>query len=424
METLVDNYTIKDSAPTKVELFDVYKVRQDFLILRQQVHGKPLVYLDNAATTQKPRVVIDSISAYYESQNANIHRGVHYLSEKSTKSYEDARKGVKDFINASSHQEIIFVRGTTEAINLVAHSYGKKFIADGDEIIISTMEHHSNIVPWQILCEATGARLRIIPINDNGEIIFEEFEHLLNEKTKLVSVVHVSNSLGTVNPVKNIIALAHKRDVPVLIDGAQAVPHTKVDVQDLDCDFYVFSGHKVFGPTGVGVLYAKETILENMPPYQGGGDMIKSVTFEHTTYNDLPYKFEAGTPNIAGVIGLGKALDYVSKIGYGNIATHEKELLSYATEALSTIKPLRIIGNAAKKATVISFVIEGVHPHDVGTVLDREGIAVRTGHHCTQPVMRRFNVPATSRASLAFYNTKDEIDILVKGIQRVLTLFC
>ncbi|MFQ6112828.1 MAG: SufS family cysteine desulfurase, partial [bacterium] len=371
-----------------------------------------------------PRAVIDAVKAYYECQNANIHRGVHYLSEIATKVYEDTRANIKNFISANSTKEIIFVRSSTEAINLVASSFGKKYIKEGDEIIISTMEHHSNIVPWQILCEATGAKLRIIPINDHSEIIFEEFEHLLNEKTKLVAVVHVSNSLGTINPVKNIIALAHRHNVPVLVDGAQAVPHIRVDVQSLDCDFYVFSGHKVFGPTGVGVLYAKEAILEDMPPYQGGGDMIKSVTFEKTIYNELPHRFEAGTPNIAGVIGLGKALDCVMQIGYENITKYEQSLLKYATEALSAIERLKIIGTAKQKAAVISFVIEGVHPHDVGTVLDREGIAVRTGHHCTQPVMQRFNVPATARASLAFYNTKEEIDILIKGIHKVIKLFC
>lgn len=424
MNTVIETRIIKDSVPTVAGTFDVHKIREDFPILSQKVYGKPLVYLDNAASTQKPRAVIDAVKAYYECQNANIHRGVHYLSEIATKVYEDTRANIKNFISANSTKEIIFVRSSTEAINLVASSFGKKYIKEGDEIIISTMEHHSNIVPWQILCEATGAKLRIIPINDHSEIIFEEFEHLLNEKTKLVAVVHVSNSLGTINPVKNIIALAHRHNVPVLVDGAQAVPHIRVDVQSLDCDFYVFSGHKVFGPTGVGVLYAKEAILEDMPPYQGGGDMIKSVTFEKTIYNELPHRFEAGTPNIAGVIGLGKALDCVMQIGYENITKYEQSLLKYATEALSAIERLKIIGTAKQKAAVISFVIEGVHPHDVGTVLDREGIAVRTGHHCTQPVMQRFNVPATARASLAFYNTKEEIDILIKGIHKVIKLFC
>lgn len=423
MDGLAGNLVIEDTIPCRVNAFDVYKIREDFPTLHQKVYGKPLVYLDNAATTQKPRVVIESINTYYKAQNANIHRGVHYLSEAATKAYEDSRIKVKNFINANSIKEIVFVRGTTEAINLVATSFGRNNLKEGDELIISAMEHHSNIVPWQILCEQTGAKLQIIPINDDGEIIFEQYEKLLNEKTKLVAVVHVSNSLGTVNPVKNIIELAHERSVPVLIDGAQAVPHKKIDVQYLDCDFYAFSGHKVFGPTGIGVLYAKEAILENLPPYQGGGDMIKSVTFEKTIYNDLPYKFEAGTPNIAGVIGLGKALEYVLQIGFENITKYEEELLNYAKEALSKIKSLRIIGTAKKKAAAISFLIEGVHPHDVGTILDREGIAVRTGHHCTQPVMERFKIPATTRASLAFYNTKKEIDILVEGIYKVINLF-
>ncbi|MFQ5825652.1 MAG: SufS family cysteine desulfurase [bacterium] len=420
---MVANSITKGSIFNEVEVFNVNKLRDDFPALHQKVHGNPLVYLDNAATTQKPQVVIDTINTYYKEYNANIHRGLHHLSEKATSAYEHARLRVKDFINANSHKEIVFVRGTTEAINLVACSFGRKNIKEGDEIIVSAMEHHSNIVPWQILCEATGAKLRVIPINDDGEIIFEAYEKLLNEKTKLVSVVHVSNSLGTINPVKKIIDFAHKRNVPVLIDGAQAGPHKKIDVQKLDCDFYVFSGHKIFGPTGIGVLYAKELILENMPPFQGGGDMIKSVTFDKTTYNDLPYKFEAGTPNIVGAIGLGRALEYVLQIGYENISTHEEGLLNYATEALSTIKPLRIIGTAKNKAAVVSFVIDGIHPHDLGTILDRYGIAIRTGHHCTQPVMQRFKVPATSRASLALYNTRKEIDTLVEGIHNAIKVF-
>ncbi len=402
--------------------FDVERIRQDFPILHQKVRGKPLVFLDSAATSQKPQAVIDAISNYYHAENANIHRGVYYLSEIATKAYEDTRVKIKETINASSIKEIVFVRGTTEGINLVASSYGRKNIREGDEIIISAMEHHSNIVPWQMLCEETGAKLRVIPINDDGELIVEEFEKLLNKKTKLAAVVHTSNSLGTINPVKRLIDMAHDQNVPVLIDGAQALPHGKIDVKKLGCDFFVFSGHKVFGPTGIGVLYGKEALLEKMPPYQGGGDMIKSVSFEKTLYNDLPYRFEAGTPDIAGVIGLGKALDYVAGIGYENIATYEHELLNYATAALSTIKPLKIIGAAREKAAVLSFVIDGIHPHDVGTILDRDGIAVRTGHHCTQPVMERFNVPATSRASLAFYNTKAEIDLLVKGLHNVINL--
>jgi len=402
--------------------FDVERIRQDFPILHQKVRGKPLVFLDSAATSQKPQAVIDAISNYYHAENANIHRGVYYLSEIATKAYEDTRVKIKETINANSIKEVVFVRGTTEGINLVASSYGRKNIREGDEIIISAMEHHSNIVPWQMLCEETGAKLRVIPINDDGELIVEEFEKLLNKKTKLAAVVHTSNSLGTINPVKRLIDMAHDQNVPVLIDGAQALPHGKIDVKKLGCDFFVFSGHKVFGPTGIGVLYGKEALLEKMPPYQGGGDMIKSVSFEKTLYNDLPYRFEAGTPDIAGVIGLGKALDYVAGIGYENIATYEHELLNYATAALSTIKPLKIIGAAREKAAVLSFVIDGIHPHDVGTILDRDGIAVRTGHHCTQPVMERFNVPATSRASLAFYNTKAEIDLLVKGLHNVINL--
>jgi cysteine desulfurase/selenocysteine lyase len=402
--------------------FDIEKIRQDFPILRQKVRGKPLVFLDSAATSQKPQVVIEAISNYYEAENANIHRGVYYLSELATNAYEGTRQKIKEFINANSIKEIVFVRGTTEGINLVASSYGRKNVKAGDEIVISAMEHHSNIVPWQMLCEETGAKLRVIPINDDGELILEEYQKLLNKRTKLVAIVHISNSLGTINPIKRIVDIAHDSKVPVLVDGAQAMPHAKVDVKKLDCDFFVFSGHKVFGPTGVGVLYAKEALLEKMPPYQGGGDMIKSVTFAKTLYNDLPYRFEAGTPNIAGAIGLGKALDYVAGIGYEKIAAYEKELLSYATEALSTIKPLRIIGTAKEKAAVISFVIDGIHPHDVGTILDRDGIAIRTGHHCTQPVMARFDVPATSRASLAFYNTKTEVDLLVKGLHNVIKL--
>jgi cysteine desulfurase/selenocysteine lyase len=401
---------------------DVERIRKDFPILQQKVHGKPLVYLDNAATAQKPQAVLDAIKHYYEAQNANVHRGVHHLSELATSAYEGARKKVKEFINADSTKEIIFTRGTTEGINLVASSYGRANLEEGDEILISTMEHHSNIVPWQILCQQTGAKLRIIPINDDGELILEEYEKLLNERTRLVAVVHVSNSLGTINPIKRIIDLAHDNSVPVLVDGAQALPHSKVDVRKLGCDFYAFSSHKVFGPTGIGVLYAKEAILENMPPYQGGGDMIKSVTFEKTIYNDLPHRFEAGTPNIAGAVGFGKALDYVAGIGHERIAAHEKELLEYATEALSTIESLKIIGTAREKASVISFVLDGIHPHDVGTILDREGIAIRTGHHCTQPLMARFNVPATSRASFAFYNTREEIDRLVKGIHNVIAM--
>jgi cysteine desulfurase/selenocysteine lyase len=402
---------------------DLQRIREDFPILKQSVYGKPLVYLDNAATTQKPRVVIDAITRYYSAENANIHRGVHFLSELATKEYEEARCKMQRFLNATESREIIFVRGTTEGINLVAESYGRTRLKPGDEILITTMEHHSNIVPWQILCEQTGAKLQVIPVDDHGELLLDEYRKKLNPRTKFVSVVHVSNALGTINPVKEMIQMAHRRGVPVLVDGAQAVPHLKVDVQELDCDFYVFSGHKLFGPTGIGVLYGKTALLESMPPYQGGGDMISSVTFEKTVYNVLPYKFEAGTPHIAGGIALATAVDYVSGIGFEAIATHEQALLDYATERLSGIKGLRIIGTAKEKVSVLSFVLDGVHAHDIGTILDREGIALRTGHHCCMPLMQRFGVPATARASLAFYNTGDEIDALVRSIPRVLKVF-
>lgn len=403
--------------------FDVDKIREDFPILKESVHGKPLVYLDNAATSQKPRAVIEATTRYYSADNSNIHRGVHTLSERATKEYEEARVKAQRFINAAHPHEIIFVRGTTEAINLVMNSYGRANLGADDEVLITTMEHHSNIVPWQILCEEKRARLRIAPINDQGELIWEQFEKSLNEKTKIVSVAHIANSLGTINPVSRIIETAHRVGVPVLIDGAQAAPHLKVDVQQLDCDFYTFSGHKLFGPTGIGVLYGKTALLDAMPPYEGGGDMIASVTFEKTTYNVLPHKFEAGTPNIAGTIALGAAIDYVREVGLDRIASYEHELLRYGTEALSLIPGLRLIGTAKDKASVLSFVIEGIHPHDVGTILDREGIAIRTGHHCAMPVMDRFGVPATSRASLAFYNTKEEIDALVAGIHKVKEVF-
>jgi cysteine desulfurase / selenocysteine lyase len=397
----------------------VESCRFHFPLLRQQVNGKPLVYLDNAATSQKPQVVIDAITKYYHEENSNIHRGVHYLSEKATQSYEGARVKVQHFIHARSSQEIVFTRGTTEAINLVAASFGRKNVESGDEVVVSAMEHHSNIVPWQMLCEEKGAKLRVIPMNDAGELLLDEYEKLLNERTKIVAVVHISNALGTINPVRQMIAMAHARHIPVLIDGAQAVPHMKVDVQELDCDFYAFSSHKMFGPTGVGVLYGKQQLLENMPPYQGGGDMIRSVTFEKTTYNDLPYKFEAGTPNIAGGIGLGAAVDYINGMDLNAVAAYEQELLTYGTEKLLAIPGLKIIGTAAQKASVISFVLEGIHPHDIGTILDYEGVAIRTGHHCAQPVMQRFGIPATARASFAFYNTKDEIDVLVRSIDKV-----
>ncbi|MGH7830966.1 MAG: SufS family cysteine desulfurase [Candidatus Binatia bacterium] len=402
---------------------DVEAVRRDFPALHQQVHGKPLVYLDNAATSQKPQAVIDRLLRYYSAENSNIHRGVHYLSEQATNAYEGARVKVQHFLNASDAREILFVRGTTEAVNLVAQSYGRSFIRPGDEIVISTMEHHSNIVPWQILCEQAGARLRVIPINHDGEILMDEYEALLSDRTRLVSVAHVSNALGTINPVRSMIERAHARGIPVFLDGAQAAPHTKVDVRSLDCDFYAFSGHKLFGPTGIGVLYGKASLLESMPPYQGGGDMISLVTFEKTHYNVLPYKFEAGTPHVAGVVGLGAAIDYVNGVGLETIEMYERELLGYATEALSAVKGLRIIGTAKEKAAVLSFILDGVHAHDVGTILDQEGIAIRAGHHCAMPVMQRFGVPATARASLAFYNTKEEADALVRAIHKVKKVF-
>ena len=403
--------------------FDVEKVRGDFPILREKVHGKPLVYLDNAATSQKPQLVIETLQKYYSLENANIHRGIHFLSERATQAYEDARAKVRRFLNAADDREIIFVRGTTEGINLVAQSYGRKFIGEEEEIILSAMEHHSNIVPWQILCEQVGARLRIIPMNDDGELLIDEYERLLSDRTKLVAVTHLSNALGTINPIKQIIQIAHRRGVPVLVDGAQAVPHLKVDVRDLDCDFYAFSGHKLYGPTGVGVLYGRASLLDAMPPYQGGGDMIRSVTFEKTLYNVLPYKFEAGTPNIAGGIGLGAAIDYLSQVGLELVTAYERELLDYATDAVSTITGVRIIGTAKEKAGVLSFVLDGVHAHDIGTILDQEGIAIRTGHHCAMPVMQRFGVSATARASLAFYNTRAEVDALVGAIHKVKRMF-
>ena len=413
-----------DSPPDSVtDSIDVARVRADFPILETMVHGKPLVYLDNAATSQKPRAVIDAIMRYYQGTNANVHRGVHYLSETATENYEGARKIAQQFINAAHSREIIFVRGTTEGINLVAQTLGRTRIGAGDEILITAMEHHSNIVPWQILCEEKGAKLRVAPINDNGELLLDEYAKLFSPKTKLVAVTHVSNALGTINPLKRMVELAHAHNVPVLVDGAQAVPHIRVDVQALDCDFYTFSGHKVYAPTGIGVLYGKTALLESMPPYQGGGDMIRSVTFEHTTYNKLPYKFEAGTPDIAGVIGLGAALTYVENLGIENIGAHEHDLLEYATARLSAIPGVRIIGTAKEKASVVSFVIEGVHPHDIGTILDQQGIAIRTGHHCSQPIMERFGIPATARASFAVYNTREEIDALAGGIQKVKEVF-
>jgi cysteine desulfurase / selenocysteine lyase len=403
--------------------FDLDRIRNDFPILKTLVHNKKLCYLDNAATTQKPQVVIDSLDNYYKSMNANIHRGVHHLSEEATDAFEKSRDKIKDFINAGSSKEIIFTRGTTESINLVANSFGRLNFKENDEIIISQMEHHSNIVPWQLTAAEKKAKLKIIPINEKGELIFDEFEKLISEETKIVSIVYVSNSLGTINPVKEIIEKAHEFNIPVLIDAAQALSHFPIDVQELDCDFLAFSGHKLYGPTGIGVLYGKENLLDTMPPFMGGGDMISSVTFEKTTYNDLPWKFEAGTSNIADAIGLGTAIDYVNNIGFGNIQNHEKELLKFAEEKLLEIEGLKIIGQAKEKCGAVSFVLENIHPHDVGTFLDREGIAIRTGHHCTQPVMERFNIPATSRASFALYNSKEEIEKLADAVKKVTKVF-
>lgn len=403
--------------------FDVQKVRSDFPILETKVHGKPLVYLDNAATSQKPQAVIDALTSYYTHENANIHRGVHALSELATEHYEQARAKIQHFIHAADASEVIFVRGTTEGINLVAQTYGRTRIGAGDEVIISALEHHSNIVPWQILCEQQGAKLRVIPVNDAGELELDEFEKLLGPKTKLVAIAHVSNALGTIVPLRRVTEIAHQHNVPVLVDGAQAAPHLQIDVQALDSDFYVLSAHKMYGPTGIGVLYGKRRLLDAMPPYQGGGDMISSVTFEKTLYNKLPYKFEAGTPDISGAIGLGAAIDYLNNIGLDRIAAHEHELLVQATQKLSAIPGVRLIGTAKQKAAVVSFVMENVHAHDVGTILDQEGIAVRTGHHCAQPLMLRFGVDATARASFGLYNTKEEVDALAAGIQKVREVF-
>ncbi len=420
-ESKVDSETV--SLKNKRE-FDVEKIRKDFPILSIMANDKPLVYLDNAATTQKPYVVLDSMQYYYTNENANIHRGIHFLSELATESYENARVKVKEFINAMSASEIVFVRGTTEGINLVANSLSRgNFLKDGDEIIISQMEHHANIVPWQLLCEEKDLKIKVIPITDEGDLDLEAFENLINEKTKLVSIVHISNALGTINPVKKIIEIAHKNGVPVLVDGAQAIPHKKVNVQELDCDFYVFSGHKVYGPTGIGVLYGKTQYLDAMPPYQGGGDMIRTVTFEKTTFDDLPHKFEAGTPNIAGGIGLGVALKYLRSFDLKDIESHEHHLLEYATQNLSEIDGLRIIGTAKEKASVISFSIDGIHPYDIGTIIDTDGIAIRTGHHCTQPIMQRYNLPATARASFGIYNTIEEVDKLYKALIKVKEMF-
>ncbi len=399
--------------------FDVEKIRSDFPILAERVHGRPLIYLDSAATSQKPNAVIQAITHYYRYENANIHRGVHLLSQRATDAYEAARAAAGSFIHARNAGEIVFVRGTTEAINLVAQTYGRQHVAAGDEVLITAMEHHSNIVPWQMLCDEKGAKLRVAPINERGELLLDEFEKLLGPRTRMVAVAHVSNALGTINPVREIVRMAHAQGIPVLVDGAQAVPHMQVDVLDLDCDFYAFSAHKMYGPTGIGVLYGKAELLDAMPPYQGGGDMISSVTFEKTIYNKVPHKFEAGTPDIAGVAGLGAAISYMGSLGIDTIGAHEHDLLVYGTQMLEAIPGVRMVGTAKHKAGVLSFVLEGIHPHDIGTILDQEGIAVRTGHHCAQPVMDFFCIPATVRASLGLYNTKQEIDALVAGIERV-----
>jgi cysteine desulfurase/selenocysteine lyase len=403
--------------------FDVARVRADFPILRRSVRGRPLVYLDNAATTQKPQVVIDALTRYYTEINANVHRGVHELSEVASEAYEGARLKIASFINAPDGRSIVFTRNATESINLVAHAFGRSRVGAGDEVLISAMEHHSNIVPWQLLCEERGARLRVAPINDSGELLLDEFEALLNDRTRLVSIAHMSNALGTINPVEDIVRLAHARGVPVLLDGSQAAYHMPVDVQALDCDFYVATGHKLYGPTGIGFLYGKADLLESLPPFMGGGDMISSVTFEKSTWNTLPHKFEAGTPDISGAIVLGVAIDYIQSVGLTEIAAHEQELLAYGTDALTSVRGLRLIGTARRKASILSFVLDGVHPHDIGTIVDREGVAVRTGHHCAQPVMDRFGVPATARASLAMYNTREEIDTLVRALERVRAVF-
>lgn len=408
--------------PTTDEM-QVERWRADFPILESRIHGKPLVYLDNAATTQKPYAVIDAEARYYREDNANVHRGVHALSQRATDAFEAARLKVQRFINAARLDEIVFVRGTTEAINLVAQSYARPRLREGNEIIISALEHHSNIVPWQMVCQQTGAVLRVIPVSDAGELDIDAYERLLNERTKLVALAHVSNALGTINPVRAMIAKAHAHGVPVLLDGAQAIAHLPVDVQALGCDFYAFSGHKIYAPMGIGVLYGKALLLEEMPPYQGGGDMIRTVAFEHTEYNILPYKFEAGTPNVAGAIGLGAALDYLSGIGMETIAAYEAGVLDYATRAIEDIPGMRLIGTAQDKTAILSFLLEGVHAHDIGTILDRRGIAIRAGHHCAMPLMQRFGVAATARASFALYNTQEEADALAAGLQRTVELF-
>jgi cysteine desulfurase/selenocysteine lyase len=403
--------------------FDVHRIRADFPILRHEQDGARLVYLDNAATSQKPALAIEAVRRFYAEQNANIHRGVYRLSERATAAYEEAREKIRQFINAASHQEVVFVRGTTEAINLVAQSFARPRVGPGDEIVVSVMEHHSNIVPWQLVCESTGARLRVVPMTDEGELLLDEYENLLTERTKMVALVHVSNSLGTVNPARDLVQIARDRNIPVLLDGAQAVPHLQVDVQNLNCDFYTFSGHKMFGPTGIGVLYGKAAHLDTMPPYQGGGDMILSVRFEKTVYAAPPAKFEAGTPHVAGAIGLAAAIDYIDTIDHAALMDHEGQLLATATDALSSVPGVRLIGTAGRKVSVVSFVMNGIHAHDVGTILDQQGVCIRTGHHCTQPVMDRMGVPATARASFAFYNTHEEIDALIEALGQVREVF-
>ncbi|HXU13732.1 MAG TPA: cysteine desulfurase [Terriglobales bacterium] len=423
--TTLANFSVNPAgAPLpQVPPYDVERVRADFPILHQKVHGHPLVYLDNAATTQKPRQVIEAITRYYEHDNANIHRGVHTLSQRATEEYELARKTAQQFIGAEDCREIIFVRSTTEAINLVAQTYARQNLKPGDEVLITAMEHHSDIVPWQMICEEKQGKLRVAPINEAGEVSLTDFERLLTARTKLVAVAHLSNALGTINPIQQIVELAHSKNIRVMVDGAQAAPRLPVNVRELDCDFYAFSGHKIYGPTGIGVLYGKLALLEAMPPYQGGGDMISSVSFERTVYNKVPHKFEAGTPDISGPIGLKAALEYVSRLGIENIEQHENQVLEYATNRISALSGVRLIGTAKQKAGVLSFVMEGVHPHDIGTILDQEGIAIRTGHHCAQPVMERYGIPATARASLGLYNTKEEIDALVRGIKKVQEVF-
>ena len=415
--------TTANVAAVETVPFDVEAIRKDFPILRQQMRDHPLVYLDNAATTQKPQLVLDTLARYYAAGNANIHRGVYELSEEATAAYDGARSKVKQLLNAGSSREIVFTRNSTEGINLVAQTFGRQHLKAGDEVLITHMEHHSNIVPWQLLCEQCNAKLRVAPIDETGTLQLDEFERLLGPRTRLASVVHLSTSLGTINPVQAIVEIAHRHGVPILIDGSQAVYHMPVDVQALGCDFYVFTGHKLYGPTGIGVLYGREDLLEKMPPYQGGGDMIQSVTFEKTTYAELPNKFEAGTPHIAGAVGLGAAVDYLHKVGFDGIGSHEADLLAYGTEAIADVDGLRLIGTAAKKASILSFVMEGAHPHDIGTIVDRDGVAIRTGHHCTQPVMERFDIPATARASIAMYNTRDELDALARALKRVREMF-